>query len=240
MPSGATAEDTFDVVMLFRYIKQNMPDNKKLSISDLRMKTIVLLRLDLMSRSSDLAKIFRNQIKWAKTSFQVRFYKPKDWRQGSAASHGVWSTWVTVSAYQDISLCTYRALGEYLHRTEGKGTQMFLEGVLIPQTPLLLSLQSRRPDLLLPPLKSGTISDICKILMRKAGLPERFKPASVRGAAASAALDYGVKEKVVCDQARWKDVKMFRKYYYRRIDRVMPKRKLPGSATVAEVLRSAV
>lgn len=238
-PPAPAAEDTFDVVLLFRYIKQNMPDNKKLSISDLRMKTVVLLRLDLMSRSSDLAKMFRNQIKWGETSFQVRFYKPKDWRQGSEACHGVWSNWVTVYKYHDISLCTYRALREYLIRTEGKAAPISVEGVPLPQASVLVSLLSRRSDHLLLPVKSGTISDICKELMRKAGVPQRLKPASLRGAAASAALDYGIKESVVCNQARWRDPKMFRKYYYRKIDRAMPRKRLPMS-TVAAVLRSAV
>ena len=50
-----------------------MPDNKKLSISDLRMKTVVLLRLDLMSRSSDLAKMSATKSSGEKRRFRFVF-----------------------------------------------------------------------------------------------------------------------------------------------------------------------
>jgi hypothetical protein len=76
-----------------------MGDNRQLSIQRLRQKAIVLLRTDTMGRSSDLEKLFRDQISWEDKYFRVRFYKPKEWRADGKFTHGVWSAWVTVYKY---------------------------------------------------------------------------------------------------------------------------------------------
>ena len=140
------------------------------------------MRIDLMSRSSDLAKLFRSQIKWTSNFFQVRFYKPKEWRPEGKYAHGVWSVWVTVYKYDiDTSLCTYRALQEYLARTQGVGfiEDLIIEGVPERQRGLFCALHPANG--VYHSLKSGTISNIAHRAMINAGISPSLEPSRLGG-----------------------------------------------------------
>jgi hypothetical protein len=220
----------------------SMGENERLSDEQLRQKTVVLLRLDLMSRSSDLAKLFRSQIVWGEASFKVRFYKPKEWRPEAKSSHGVWSGWVTVHKYDKYpSICTYRVLREYISRTESTGVVIegvSVDGIHTPQIPLFISISPKGGKYY--GLKSGTLSSIALSLMKLAFIPSRFGAKSIRGAVASCALDYGAKERDVLSQARWSDAKLFRKYYYRKIDRSPRLQVVSRASDLAFIIRASL
>jgi hypothetical protein len=74
-------------------------------------------------------------------------------------------------------------------------------------------------------------------MMRLAGVPTVFKPHSVRSAASSAAKDFGIKVEDILAQGRWADKAMWSKYYYRSIERSVPRRR---GGNFQEKLRSGV
>ncbi len=45
---------------------------------DLLGRAVILLRIDLFARSSDLTKMFRDQIVWGEHEFKVRFLRLKE------------------------------------------------------------------------------------------------------------------------------------------------------------------
>jgi len=240
-PPAPASDDTWDISILFKYIRK-MGDNRELSVQRLRQKAIVLLRTDIMGRSSDLEKLFRGQIAWDEKYFRVRFYKPKEWRADGKFTHGVWSAWVTVHKYdKDPTLCTYRVLREYLSRVQDDVVQRIkVDGVVEPQLPLFASLYLHNLDQKCSGLKSGTFSSIVSEFMKEVGIPTKFKAKSLRGSVASCAIDFGVPEQAVLRQARWSDKKLFYKFYYRKIGRAPPVHSVSRSASIAEVLRASV
>ena len=73
------------------------------------------------------------------------------------------------------------------------------------------------------PVSAKYVATLSYAAMRAAGVDPSFKGRTIRAAASSAAKDYGASEKEVLRQGRWKDGKMWRKYYYRSIPRVVKK-----------------
>ena len=68
-------------------------------------------------------------------------------------------------------------------------------------------------------MRSSELAKISLDVMRAAGVPDEFKSQSMRGAAASAALDYQAPMKAILRQGRWSNQSLFRKYYYRQVPR---------------------
>jgi len=78
------------------------------------------------------------------------------------------------------------------------------------------------------------VSSIAAMGMLAAGIPKNFKPQSIRGAVASALVDYGLPMEQILSQGRWADKSMMIKYYYRKI----PRKKGKVSSNLQETLRS--
>jgi hypothetical protein len=55
-PPQPRYKDTWDVSLLVRHIQRVWPDNSALSDEEIRNKAMVLLRLSLLARSSDIAR----------------------------------------------------------------------------------------------------------------------------------------------------------------------------------------
>ena len=80
--------DAWDVGIVFRYIA-SLGINSSLSLTVLTRKTIVLLKIDLMGRGSDLSKAFRNQLQFlGGGSCRVRLYATKEQGKSSKFSRG--------------------------------------------------------------------------------------------------------------------------------------------------------
>jgi hypothetical protein len=217
VPTKPTYQTTWDITVLFRYVK-GLGENKNLNLERLREKVVILLRIDLLSRSSDLEKLYWTEIKFDEEKVQVRLYRPKEWRSGSNNAYGDWSVWLVIYKYKkDLNLCTVTTLREWMERTkelecalDRKIRNGITRGVII-------SLDKREGKHY--SIKASSIAKICADAMKKAGISKTFRSQSIRGAAASAALDQGAPIETILQQGRWSDVKMFRKYYYRKITR---------------------
>ena len=90
--------------------------------------------------------------------------------------------------------------GDYSTKSEGEW-----------RTPLLFKWSQGKAK----PMSLEDISKITANLMRRAKVPVKFTPQSLRSAASSAAIDDGASVDRVLAQGRWSSKHMFKKYYYR-------------------------
>lgn len=109
--------------------------------------------------------------------------------------------------------CTFRALKEWMRRTEDKAPLEVVEGQT--KKVLFFKLSSGIPT----PLTSKDVAKFTVEALRKAGVPRVFTAHSVRSAASSAAKDYGVSTAAILAQGRWTNEDTWKHYYYREIPR---------------------
>src|SRR5690606_27658589 len=110
MPTGPSAVTTWDIVILLNFIRSMGINNDTLSLSQLQLKVTLLLRIDLLSRSSDLTKNFRSEMQWHKTFVKLRLLRPKEWRPEGKNTVKEWTNWIVVHKVDDKRCCLYRAL----------------------------------------------------------------------------------------------------------------------------------
>ena len=89
-PTGPAIDTVWDLDLLFVFIA-SLGDNATMEMDMLQMKVIILLRIDLCCRTSDLVKLFRSEIKWTSSYFQCRFLRPKEWRPNGRNAYKQWS-----------------------------------------------------------------------------------------------------------------------------------------------------
>jgi hypothetical protein len=201
-PPTPKYEDTWDITLVFEWARK-LGKNESMSLENLREKVILLLRLDTFARASDIAKLYRSEVKFAKEDVSVRFYRPKEWRPRGKSSIGEFSPWITIRKVDTAVICTYRALQIWLERT----TKLAAKGVIC-------RLGKKGGD-----VAAETIARISQGVMEKIGIPSKFRSQSVRGAASSAAFDFGAPLAMVLSQGRWSNASMWKKHYYRRLQR---------------------
>jgi hypothetical protein len=194
-PSKPKYDDIWDVNLLLNYIK-TLGENRSLDLSTLRSKSIVLLRIERIARSSDVASIPFESIKKTRLGYSFRYFSTKESREGS------WSTIQKISFSSPKSICAAYAIEEYLRRTEEFRDNV--EG----DNNLFLSLDG------LHSLSSQSIAKLCKSMMDNARIPSRFTAGSIRHAAACAAIDAGVPVDEVLKIGRWRSREVFEKYYW--------------------------
>lgn len=215
-PTGPAIDTIWDLDLLFVFIA-SLGDNATMQLDLLQMKVIILLRIDLCCRTSDLVKLFRSEIKWTPSYFQCRFLRPKEWRPNGKNAYKQWSRWVIVHKVSKVSICTYRALEQWLSRTEKYVQYEARDGIL--RKHVLCSLPRGGVAF---GLGCKEISQIAHLAMINAGVPAEFKPQTIRSAVASAAKDYGASMEDILNQGRWSEKSMFLKFYYRKIPRSRP------------------
>ena len=62
------AVTTWDITVLLRSIS-GMGDNDVMKLELLQLKLVLLLRIDLFARTSDLIKLFRSEVVWQKNLY---------------------------------------------------------------------------------------------------------------------------------------------------------------------------
>ena len=199
---------TKPVSIIFNYVKGLGP-NSALDDETLRSKLIILLRIDLLARTSDLERLRWSEINFHSDYFECRIYRPKEWRGEGKTSVGEFSPWLKVDNYKgDPTICSVVALREWSTRTDRSWIKSNASTVFW--------IRSKRQ---VRSMRSSELAKISLGVMRAAGVPDEFKSQSMRGAAASAALDYQVPIKVILRQGRWSNQSLSRKYYYRQVPR---------------------
>ena len=236
--------DTWDVGVVFRYIS-SLGINSSLSLTVLTRKSIVLFKLDLMGRGSDLSKAFRNQLQFLDSgSCRIRLYATKENGKSTKFSRGKWTTWIEVGAYlYNRRICTVTTLKAYIKRTtsseyandirvEGKQTRGLFASVVRASSGsskgLFWSLSSQR------------ISKYALEGMSEAGIDvKKYGAHSTRSAALSMATDAGADVGKVLRHARLASRKTFETFYYRSVERFV-KKKVSASSSLAYFVRASV
>ena len=242
-PPQPKYEDTWDVGVVFKYIEK-LGVNGKLSLKLLTMKTVLLLKIDLMGRGSDLSKLFRCQVKFNKSaSFRVRFWSTKEQGRGKS-SICKWTTWVEVGAYSYSSrICSVTTLQAYIKRTSSAeyANDICLEG---KQTSGLFAsvvkATSGKSKGYFWSLSSQRISKYALEGMSNAGVDvSKYGAHSTRSAAVSMATDAGAEVSKVLRHARMSSKENFEKFYYRSVKR-FKKKKVSASSSLAYFVRASV
>ena len=230
-PTGPSLESIWDITLLLKYI-DDMGENGNLSIYDLLHKVVLLLRIDLFARSSDIAKIYRSDVVWHQNFVNIRFLRPKEWRPNADTAFREYSPWVKIYKLKlGGNTCTFSALREWINRSQARAPKVFIYGKILSP----LCYQMKKGKML--PLTPREIADISKVAMLSAGVPPSYYPHSLRSAASSAAKDFGASIDSILQQGRWSNKTLWLKYYYRSIDRVIPKRR---GGSLQDRLRSAL
>jgi len=179
------------------YIK-TLGRSEDLDDKTLTQKTVVLLRMATFSRSSDMEQIRFSAIKIFESHALLDFHTKKQQRSSSQSFAQL------VKRFEDKELCPVNTLECYLERTKDwrnkdKDDKLFLS----------LDKHHRAVD-------SQTIAKWALFFMQKAGIDTtRFKAASIRGAAASKALDHGATVDEVMRMGQWSSFSVFERFYNR-------------------------
>lgn len=219
-PTGPALVDIWDIALVFDWLRET-EHLESWSLRYFLERVITLLRIDLFARSSDLTKIFREQILWESELFKIRFLKPKEWRPEGKNSFRQWTNWISVHKLsKEENLCSYTMLKKWLQITDKIAPRIFVEGEW--RTVVFF----KRVRGVTKPLSLQEISRISNGVLRKAGIPRRFTSQSLRSAASSAAADDGVPIEQILHQGRWSSKEIFKKYYYRSTGRSKKSKKL--------------
>jgi hypothetical protein len=200
-PKRAKYEKFWDPGILLKHILE-WGDNNGLSNEKLTKKVIVLMRLALFLRSSDLAKIIRAEVKFEETKVSIGFDTKKEQRRGHEMKR------IELPRFQgDARLCPVEILKTYLEKTQ----QWMVESEREKQNFLVLSFTQ--------PHHSLSVERLAKLMlevMAGAGIDTSiWKAGSARGAAATKALDKGATVEDVMRIGQWSSFQVFEKFYDR-------------------------
>lgn len=211
-PPTARYNELFNTNSVFKYLR-SLPEN--LNIEQLREKLILLLKLDLMWRDSDLERIYRSPMcmKQEKGKVSFRTVNSKEQR----IQNGILSQWISVFATPDHPrICTVTTLNEYLQRTKSlteTGGDTEVQGK--KTFGLLVSLETEIKQ----QVKSLSAQRIGKIALEgltKAGINTKtYKSHSTRGASISKAIAMGVSQQRVMEHCKLATESTLKRHYKR-------------------------
>jgi site-specific recombinase XerD len=197
-PPQPRYKDTWDVSLLVRHIQRVWPDNSALSDEEIRNKAMVLLRLSLLARSSDIARALMPS--FTPQGMLVSFESPKETRASITTAP------LPVNSAPDTSVCPVSAVQEWISRSKDWRSNQESRFLFL------------RLDPSHAPLSSQRVAKVTMDLMRSAGIDvKQFKAASTRSAAATKALDAGCEVDSVMKLGRWSSRSVFDKFYNRSI-----------------------
>jgi site-specific recombinase XerD len=197
-PAKPKYADFWDVGLLLDEIRK-WGQNHLLSSQRILQKAIILLRLATFGRSADMAEINLEAVQIRETHLELDFHVKK--QQRSRAQ----SMALTVKRFeQEPNLCPVLAVLEYISRTQQWRNENNAKRLFVAVNGDHLPLSSQR------------IAKLVLSVMQEAGIDTKiFKAGSLRGAAASKALDNGALVEQVMRQGQWSSLSVFEKFYNR-------------------------
>ena len=190
---------TWDVSKVTLYLK-TLGNNNTLTISELTLKTVMLLALTRPSRSADLANLSLGYHKYSPEG--VTFTATKLAKQ-SSQTKGL-TEFFFPKFPNDEALCPVVTLKAYEERTRERRSNPNCSQLFIALI---------RPY---NPVTSSTIARWIKSVLTKSGInTDIFKAHSVRSAATSAAANAGVTTNDILKAADWSSESVFQKFYYK-------------------------
>ncbi|KAM9964594.1 hypothetical protein ACTFIW_004365 [Dictyostelium discoideum] len=183
----------FDIKLVLNYIKMNLINNDSMSLLDLTLKTIGLLKICLAARSSDIFKILVPNIVSEAGHIVLSIVAPKESRAKKVIE-------VLLESNQDVILCPVRCIRSYITRLS----------LTVSKDSYLI----RSPTSHGNRLTSQSISKIAVSLLEKSGINTSiYKAHSYRHSVATFLIDNGVPTEDVLRLGRWSNALIFNKYY---------------------------
>lgn len=198
-PPKPKLADVWDVQILIDYI-QNGPEDEKLSLKDLTLKTTALLALTAIPRASELAML---DIKWLikkedSYTFQLEG-RAKHSKQGKPTPPVIFTKFEN-----NAKTCPIQAIDSYIERTSPLRVSPGGEGGST------LFLCHTKPY---GPASKASIRRWLLEIMTLAGINTKvYKPHSTRSAASS---KVGVPLHIILERGNWKSKSVWEKHYYR-------------------------
>jgi hypothetical protein len=205
-PRTGKYDEIYDIDAIWSLIN-SWPDTEAMTTEQLRLKVIILLKLDTMCRGDDSAKLYNHPLTFrlSDTELTVRFYGTKECRH--------FTDWIGIAAFPaNPRLCTITAIKEYLKRTKNSSrttSTIVHQRKKIQVHPLILDLFDGKPIL------GERINKLTYQTLQACGIPKAFTGHSTRSATISKAIGLGAFEERVMNQARLHDKKTLKSNYRR-------------------------
>ena len=242
----------WDVDKVFLWVLSLGP-NARLSPLTLLLKFVVLLKIDLMARGSDLARLFVSEISIVSGMLRCRFYMPKQWRAGGKYTNGRFTSWLYVAPFRSspriCSVATFRHVLKCtsVHRLppdifypDGSFRCVFSSIVPAPTSkPATRVGCAHKVQGQVFSLSADRIASCVTEALSRAGVPAGFRAHSTRHASSSAAEKSGASVPRILAQTMIADEKTYTRFYRRDISRSTPRRKLRADASLAAMLRAS-
>ncbi len=195
----------FDINILFRFLESLGPI-KDGSLEVTRMRCIILLRIDLICRSADLGSVHYGTVallgKDDSYTLRLGYCRNKVWVAGKPDY-----TWHVVRSYIRDSFTDWRRV--VLSSPHNVLHYLSLTRSLRPSPLSGLFLKLSGPD----PIGTQRIASIARQAMQTAGVDSKFRPHSIRAAAATKAYFLGVSVRVIRVRGNWASDEVFFTWY---------------------------
>ena len=199
-PPQPRYSETWDVSKVTSYI-ESLGENDNLSLTDLTLKTVMLLALTRPSRSADLSHL---DLRFRRYLPEGVSFQPTRLAKQSRQSKPTMAEFFFPAFTANLLLCPVATLWAYEDRTQEFRRD---EG----SNPLLLT--TIRPHNV---ASSSTIARWLKSILGKAGIDTSiFKAHPVRGAAVTAASNAGITTCDILNAADWSSPSVFQRFYYK-------------------------
>jgi integrase len=204
----------YSLFKLFEHLSGVSSNDRTCPLDVLRDKLIVLLLIDAMCRSADVASINRDTIGFSPNKVAFHVYSTKE----SKFDHEILSS-INASGCNPL-IDTPTVLRTYLDRTNVAGVPIrtvthVVGGKKVERRPLILSTWRGPPDGMYFALTAERVSKIALAALHACGVTDETGH-SIRGAGTSKLVNLGIPIPAVCERARWSTANQFLKTYFRR------------------------
>ena len=198
-------EDVWDIEMVLKYIEENYPSYKDITLLQLSEKCATLILLTTMCRKQNLSlmEIAEDRMVQFQDKFIFVLGTPT---KGYRGPHHRFMQKMTICSFPDrSSQYPYTCVDNYLHRTHPQATC----------TQLFVTTNT------FTPASKDTIARWVKTVMAKAGIDVKmFGPHTTRAASATKARFLGMPLDLILDQAGWANPNSFYRHYFRKVETI--------------------
>jgi hypothetical protein len=210
-PKDNKSQQYWSVYALFQLLKTWSSNDDTCPVRILREKLIVLLLLDSMARSSDIASICRDTVRLQGDNVFFHFYYSKTAKVPSEFP-------AAIGAFPDDPLIsTPVVMLKYIQRTAEYKTQPiqhWVDGKTVDRHPLLLY-DYKDQNGFYPPLKKERIAKIANLALQSIGATG-WGTHSTRGATSSKCYNLRAPLDWIILRARWANEQTFLKSYFKK------------------------
>jgi len=206
-PPKAKYTEIWDAGVYLTYL-EDLPEEPltELPMGVLRRRTVMLLRIARIARSSDVVRIPFHTVDITPTTISFKYYWTKEQRAPG------YSRIQTITRLENEKICPYRYFRRYMQHTQ---QYRELLKVSLPKEEHTVFLKLTQDH---GPIKAETCSKDAKKEMEACGIDTgKYSSATVRHAAATRAIMCGASVEAVLEAGRWTSRQVFEKFYNRAV-----------------------